>query len=226
MAMFIMAMFIATPAIADKRVALVIGNSAYRNVAPLDNPGNDARLLADTLRGLGFTLVGGDAQLDMDKASFDRAVQDFGAQLQGADVGLFFYAGHGVQVNGTNYLIPVDANLENAESENIDFEDFIAKKLLETVRMREPCRSRCVGRHIAKGPISGVISAPSCFRYCIPFCSVLLNEEIRFASHGRQSCTLKSNLELWRNNESTPVLRQQNASRTANPALSVVHFTT
>jgi hypothetical protein len=96
--------------VADKRVALVIGNSAYDNVALLENPANDARLIADTLRDLGFALVGGGAQLDLDKASFDRAVQSFGAQLQGADVGLFFYAGHGVQVRGTNYLIPVDAN--------------------------------------------------------------------------------------------------------------------
>jgi uncharacterized caspase-like protein len=100
----------ARPAVADKRVALVIGNSAYRNVALLENPANDARLIADTLRDLGFALVGGGAQLDLDKASFDRAVQSFGAQLQGADIGLFFYAGHGVQVRGTNYLIPVDAN--------------------------------------------------------------------------------------------------------------------
>lgn len=98
------------PVHAEKRVALVIGNGAYRNVAQLDNPANDARLLADTLRELGFLLVGGDAQLDLDKAAFDRVVQDFGAQLQGADVALFFYAGHGVQVRGTNYLIPVDAN--------------------------------------------------------------------------------------------------------------------
>jgi len=105
-----MAMLFVGPAIADKRVALVVGNGTYRNVAPLDNPTNDARLLADTLHDLGFVLVGGDAQLDLDKAAFDRAVQDFGAQLQGADVGLFFYAGHGVQVRGTNYLIPVDAN--------------------------------------------------------------------------------------------------------------------
>ena len=105
-----MAMLFVEPAIADKRVALVVGNGTYRNVARLDNPVNDAKLLADTLRDLGFALVGGDAQLDLDKASFDRAVQDFGAQLQGADVGLFFYAGHGVQVRGTNYLIPVDAN--------------------------------------------------------------------------------------------------------------------
>jgi hypothetical protein len=107
----IMAMcFFAAPAIADKRVALVVGNGTYRNVAWLDNPANDARLLADTLRDLGFALVGGDAQLDLDKAAFDRVVQDFGTQLQGADVALFFYAGHGVQVRGTNYLIPVDAN--------------------------------------------------------------------------------------------------------------------
>jgi uncharacterized caspase-like protein len=110
-ALAIMAMsFFAAPAIADKRVALVVGNGTYRNVALLDNPANDARLLANILRDLGFALVGGGAQLDLDKASFDRAVQDFGAQLQGADVGLFFYAGHGVQVRGTNYLIPVDAN--------------------------------------------------------------------------------------------------------------------
>jgi hypothetical protein len=100
----------AAPAIADKRVALVVGNGTYRNVAWLDNPANDARLVADTLRALGFALVGGGPQLDLDKAAFDRVVQDFGAQLQGADVGLFFYAGHGVQVRGTNYLIPVDAN--------------------------------------------------------------------------------------------------------------------
>ena len=116
----IMAMLFVEPAIADKRVALVVGNGTYRNVARLDNPVNDAKLLADTLRDLGFALVGGDAQLDLDKASFDRAVQDFGAQLQGADVGLFFYAGHGVQVRGTNYLIPVDAN--PTREANVDFQ--------------------------------------------------------------------------------------------------------
>src|SRR6516165_9042693 len=97
-------------ALADNRVALVIGNSAYQNVRPLDNPKNDARLIADTLRSLGFSIVGGGPQLDVDKASVDRAVQAFGAQLQGADVGLFYYAGHGVQVSGANYLVPIDAN--------------------------------------------------------------------------------------------------------------------
>jgi len=108
------------PAFADKRVALVVGNSAYRNVAILDNPANDAKLLADTLSSLGFTLVGGGALLDLDKPSLDRAVQAFGAQLAGADVGLFYYAGHGVQVRGENYLIPVDAN--PTKEADIDFQ--------------------------------------------------------------------------------------------------------
>ena len=98
------------PAQAEKRVALVIGNSAYQSVTRLDNPNNDARLIADTLKSLGFALVGNGAQVDLDKPALDRAVQAFGTQLAGADVALFYYAGHGVQVRGANYLVPVDAN--------------------------------------------------------------------------------------------------------------------
>ena len=78
------------PAYAAERVALVVGNSSYQAVPKLDNPANDARL--------GFLLVGGSAQLDLDNAGFDHAVQAFGSALQGAEVGLFYYAGHGVQV--------------------------------------------------------------------------------------------------------------------------------
>jgi hypothetical protein len=98
------------PAIAEKRIALVVGNSAYQNIARLDNPRNDATLMAETLSGLGFALIGGRAQLDLDKAALDTDVQNFGRQIQGADVALFYYAGHGVQVNGSNYLVPVGAN--------------------------------------------------------------------------------------------------------------------
>jgi Caspase domain/Domain of unknown function (DUF4189) len=97
-------------AAAEKRVALVVGNSAYQNIARLDNPRNDAALMADTLASLGFTLVGGRAQLDLDKAALDKSVQNFGRQILGADVALFYYAGHGVQVSGSNYLVPVGAN--------------------------------------------------------------------------------------------------------------------
>jgi Caspase domain len=118
--LFLLTAVLSVPAFADKRVALVIGNSAYRNVGRLDNPANDAKLLSDTLRALGFTLVGGGAQLDLDKPAFDRTVQAFGAQLAGADVGLFYYAGHGVQVRGENYLIPVDAN--PTKEADVDFQ--------------------------------------------------------------------------------------------------------
>jgi uncharacterized caspase-like protein len=99
-----------SPAAAEKRIALVIGNSSYQNVTPLDNPSKDAALMADTLDGLGFTLIGGRAQLNLDKTAMDNAVQNFGRQVQGADVALFYYAGHGVQVSGSNYLVPVNAN--------------------------------------------------------------------------------------------------------------------
>jgi hypothetical protein len=98
------------PAAAEKRIALIVGNSSYVNVTRLDNPKNDAKLMADTLRALGFQLVGGSAQLDLEKPALDRAVQSFGQQIQGADVALFYYAGHGVQVAGSNYLVPVNAN--------------------------------------------------------------------------------------------------------------------
>jgi hypothetical protein len=106
----LLSLLLITPAAAEKRIALVMGNSAYQNVARLDNPRNDAALMADTLRGLGFTLIGGRAQLDLDKSAMDGAVQNFGRQVQGADVALFYYAGHGVQVAGSNYLVPVSAN--------------------------------------------------------------------------------------------------------------------
>ncbi len=119
---------LSAPAFAQKRIALVVGNSAYRNVTPLDNPANDAGLVAETLRALGFTLVGGGPQLDLDKSAFDRIVQTFGAQLGGADVGLFYYAGHGLQVRGANFLVPIDANL--TKEADIDFQMLDANLVL------------------------------------------------------------------------------------------------
>jgi len=107
-----LAAWMAAPAVAgERRVALVLGNSAYRFAPALPNPVNDAKAIAASLRDAGFELVGGGAQLDLDKAGTERAIRDFGAKLAGADVGLFFYAGHGLQMRGTNYLLPVSANL-------------------------------------------------------------------------------------------------------------------
>jgi tetratricopeptide (TPR) repeat protein len=103
-----------------KRVALVIGNSNYRSVARLANPANDAKLMANALKNLGFELIGGGAQLELDKAGFDAAVQSFGNHLQGSDVGLFYYAGHGLGLRDTNYLVPINAN--PTREADIDFQ--------------------------------------------------------------------------------------------------------
>jgi Caspase domain/Sel1 repeat len=102
---------------AEKRVALVIGNSAYQHARALANPDNDAKLMSDTLLSLGFFVVGGGAKLDLDKAAFDAALGEFEKQTIGADVVLFYYAGHGVETHGQNYLVPVDANPAAGEAD-------------------------------------------------------------------------------------------------------------
>jgi len=100
----------ANSAFADKRVAFVVGNGAYRNVAQLPNPAVDAKSIAGLLRNVGFEVVEG-TNLTRDKMT--EKLLEFGKKAEGADVALFFYAGHGIAVNGTNYLLPVDADLKS-----------------------------------------------------------------------------------------------------------------
>ncbi|HSA82383.1 MAG TPA: caspase family protein, partial [Geminicoccaceae bacterium] len=91
------------------RVALVIGNSAYRNAEELPNPKNDATAIAEALTRTGFEV---DLRTDLDQLGMQHALRDFGLMAESAEVALVFYAGHGVQVAGENYLLPVDAALE------------------------------------------------------------------------------------------------------------------
>ena len=95
---------------AEKRVAFVVGNGAYKNVAPLPNPSVDAKAIAATLRNVGFEVVEG-SNLTRDKMT--ERLLDFGKKAQGADVALFFYAGHGIAIGGTNYLLPIDADIKS-----------------------------------------------------------------------------------------------------------------
>jgi uncharacterized caspase-like protein len=97
-------------ALADKRVAFVVGNGAYKNVPQLPNPPMDAKTMAQTLRKVGFDVVEG-TNLSRDKMT--EKLLDFGHKAEGADVALFYYAGHGIAVNGTNYLLPIDADLKS-----------------------------------------------------------------------------------------------------------------
>ncbi|MCA0872562.1 caspase family protein [Seohaeicola saemankumensis] len=107
-------LLLGTPLRAEDRLALVIGNSAYGTVSALDNPSNDARLIAGTLTGLGFEVT---ALIDATQIEMKRGIAQFGRDLRkaGTDAtGLFYYAGHGVQSFGTNYLLPVDVSLSDA----------------------------------------------------------------------------------------------------------------
>ena len=100
----------ANSAMADRRVAFVVGNGAYKNVTPLPNPAMDANAIAKVLRNVGFDVVEG-TNLTRDKMT--QKLLEFGKKSVGADVALFFYAGHGIAINGTNYLLPVDADIKS-----------------------------------------------------------------------------------------------------------------
>lgn len=92
----------------EKRIALIIGNGAYTKAKPLPNPSNDAADMAATLKTLGFEVLSG---VNLDKRAMENLIRDFGNKLANGGVGLFYYAGHGIQVGGENYLVPVDANI-------------------------------------------------------------------------------------------------------------------
>jgi Caspase domain/Putative peptidoglycan binding domain len=102
--------FTANAAKADRRVAFVVGNGAYKNVAQLPNPPVDAKAMASVLRNVGFEVVEG-TNLTRDKMT--ERLLEFGKKAQGADVAVFFYAGHGIAIGGTNYLLPVDADIKS-----------------------------------------------------------------------------------------------------------------
>jgi uncharacterized caspase-like protein len=106
-----------------KRVALVIGNSRYTS-SSLKLPVNDAHVMASTLRRLGFEV---EEKTNLGYRAFKKAVEDFGKRMKGGEVGLFYFAGHGIQVQGKNYLVPVDARVrsENGVSNKAVAADFV-----------------------------------------------------------------------------------------------------
>jgi tetratricopeptide (TPR) repeat protein len=110
-----------------RKVALIVGNGAYRNVAPLDNPPRDAKLLASTFRELGFATVTLAPDLSRDK--FFATLHEFGMEAEKSDWAVVYYAGHGMEIGGVNYLIPVDARLKadsDAETQAVALEQVIA----------------------------------------------------------------------------------------------------
>ena len=117
----------ATPAFAADRFALVIGNSAYTGSPPLKNPKNDAELIGKTLKNVGFKVT---IVTDATQKKMRRAMLDFSRTLRknAGSVGLFYYAGHGLQVNGFNYMVPVTADIKDEDEvrfEGVDVNDFL-----------------------------------------------------------------------------------------------------
>jgi uncharacterized caspase-like protein len=142
-------------AVAESRVALVIGNSAYQNTTPLANPLNDARDMTTALKRAGFDVV---EALDADKRNVDGALRAFAEKLSTADVALFFYAGHGLQVGAQNYLVPIDAKLERER--DLEFEavklDFVLRQMeieregKTTIVILDACRDNPLSRNLAR----------------------------------------------------------------------------
>jgi Caspase domain/Domain of unknown function (DUF4189)/Putative peptidoglycan binding domain len=156
-----------TPAFAEKRVALVVGNSAYQNVSRLANPTNDSEAMAETLKGAGFDVVA--LKRDLNVNQMRRALRDFSDTVHDADIAVVYFAGHGVEIEGINYLIPVDAVLErdiDAFDEAIPLDRLLtviepARQLrlviLDACRdnpfnktMKRTIGSRAIGRGLAK----------------------------------------------------------------------------
>ncbi len=154
------------PALAESRIALVIGNSNYESVGRLRNPAQDAAAIAETLKALGFetTLV-----QDQDRDGLSNSLRAFGRKANGVDIAAIYYAGHGMEADGQNYLIPVDAKLET--DQDIDYELVPLELVLRSVSgakslrlvMLDACRnnpflaqmtnsgaSRSVGRGFAR----------------------------------------------------------------------------
>jgi uncharacterized caspase-like protein len=139
----------AAPAKAERRIALVLGNSAYQNVPALPNPVVDAKAIAAELEKLNFEVISG---YDLTKLETQETIARFAKDVRGADIALFYYAGHGMQVDGNNYLLPVDASLEDETS--LDFEtvqiNFILRQMSRETGLRLVFLDACRDNPLAK----------------------------------------------------------------------------
>ena len=144
--------FPGSSALAEKRIALVIGNATYSEAAALSNTRTDASDLAAALERLKFEVMQG---LDLDKRSMERLIREFDRKLAGTDIALFFYAGHGLQVGGQNYLVPIDARLTTEA--DIDFESVPLSLILKrmereaktSIVLLDACRDNPLARNLA-----------------------------------------------------------------------------
>jgi hypothetical protein len=150
---FLCLVLTALPALAEKKVALVIGNSEYTHAKPLPNPTRDAAAMTQMLKGAGFTVISGS---DLSRQGMADKIREFAARAEDADTVLYFYAGHGIQLDGQNYLIPVDADLNNemdVRLNTLDI-DLMLQQTPATARVRlvllDACRDNPFKEQIAR----------------------------------------------------------------------------
>lgn len=152
---FALALLAAGGSLAERRAALVIGNAAYRHAPVLANPENDARAVGDALRSLGFDVI---EATNLDRRDTETTLKRFFIEhLSGADVGLFYYSGHGVQVAGENYMLPVDAELAGEAA--LAFEAVSLQRVLRLMESAakinllfvDACRDNPLARRLTAG---------------------------------------------------------------------------
>src|SRR5438128_6324056 len=143
---------LATPALAEKRVALVIGNGAYQNAPRLPNPPNDAEDVGAALKRSGFETI---LRVNLDKAGMDEAAIQFSRAARNADVAVFYYSGHAMQFAGVNYLMPVDAKLtDDADFRRMARVDDIVADLQQAKNLRilvlDSCRDNPLAEQLKR----------------------------------------------------------------------------
>ena len=150
-------------ALAAGRVALVVGNSTYAHIGRLPNPENDAADLAAALQRLGFEVT---TELDADRVSLTEALRAFTRRSAGADVSLVFYAGHGIEMDGVNYVVPVDARLErdvDVRFETVTLDDLLAVTAGASLRLvvLDACRNNPLARSMQRTAATRTVSGGS-----------------------------------------------------------------
>ncbi|CAN5493361.1 caspase family protein [soil metagenome] len=150
-----------------RRIALVIGNGNYQNpeIPKLLNPANDAEDIAKVLRGFGFEVI---ERKDQSLQSMNKAIAEFGSKIGGSEAALFYYAGHGIQVKGQNYLMPVDATMESEAS--VPYQNVNVNQILDemdngksgtNIVMLDACRNNPISGKFRSGPTRGLASPGS-----------------------------------------------------------------
>ncbi len=156
---------LATPAVvlADGRVALVVGNSTYAHIGRLPNPDNDAADMSAALRRLGFEVT---TEFNADRVEMTAALRAFTRRSAGADISLVFYAGHGIEMDGVNYLVPVDARLErdvDVRYETVTLDDLLVSTVGASLRLviLDACRNNSLARSMQRTAASRSVSGGS-----------------------------------------------------------------